>query len=516
MTTENELKPHVTLDTIVSLCKRRGIIFPGSEIYEGLQGTYDYGPIGAELKKNVKNLWWKSMIYDRDDVEGIDCAILMNPKVWKASGHVDTFSDPLADSMGPSRKRYRADHVEPIECTAFEVIDVTDEGSEKRIEGAKIWAPSKKKAKEFYQTWWEKHLGLAGRRVKLEEVAGSTRVGRFSPDDGGELGEPRAFNLMLSTHCGPVADSAAKVYLRPETAQGMFVNYSNVQTSMRRKLPFGIAQMGRSFRNEITPKNFIFRTREFEQMEMEFFCKPGHLCKEGELTDDQWHEHWVEYRTNFYVKYGIRRDHLRFHYQTKEELAHYSKACCDIEFLFPLGWQELEGIANRTDYDLRMHMEHSGKDLKYFDQELNTHYVPYVIEPAAGVDRAVLAFLTDAYLEEQVKEDKRVVLKLHPELAPIKAAVFPLLKNRPELVEMARNLCREMKQSFYTVYDDTAAIGKLYRRQDEIGTPFCVTVDVDSLDDQAVTVRDRDSMQQVRIGIDKVRDYIAGELRGKS
>lgn len=512
MTAEAPEKAHVTLDTLVSLCKRRGFIFPGSEIYEGLQGTFDYGPVGAELKKNVKDLWWRSMIVERDDVEGIDCAILMNPRVWKASGHVDTFSDPLADSLGPSRKRYRADHVQETEATAYRVIDVTDEAAPREIEKAEIWAESKKKAKEFYQAYWEKHLELQGRRVKLEEVPGSTRRGKFSPDDGGLLTEPRDFNLMLETFCGPVKDSAARVYLRPETAQGMFVNFANVQSSMRRKLPFGIAQMGRSFRNEITPKNFIFRMREFEQMEMEFFCKPGDKCKPGEMNDEQWHEHWIAYRTDWFVRYGIQRDHLRYYHQTREELAHYSKACCDLMFLFPIGWQELEGIANRTNYDLRMHGEHSGKDLSYFDPELNEKYIPYVIEPACGVDRACFAFLTDAYREEQVKDDKRVVLKFHPAIAPVKAAVFPLLKNRPELVETARKLTRELKQKFHTVYDDTAAIGKLYRRQDEIGTPFCVTVDVDTMDDQAVTVRERDSMQQVRIGLDKVRDYIAGEM----
>ncbi|CAN5403003.1 glycine--tRNA ligase [soil metagenome] len=508
-----ELKPNVTLDTLVSLCKRRGFIFPGSEIYEGLAGAYDYGPLGALLKKNVKDAWWKSMIQQRDDIEGLDAAILMNPRVWKASGHVDTFSDPLSDSLGPSRKRYRADHVEEIEATAFEIYDVSDEAAQRKIENAQIWAPSKKKAKEFYQAYWEKHLSLQGKRVKIEEVAGSTKRGRFSPDDGGVLTEPRAFNLMLTTHLGPVVESAAQVYLRPETAQAMFVNFSNVQASMRRKLPFGIAQMGRSFRNEITPKNFIFRTREFEQMEMEFFCKPGELCKEGEMNDDQWYEHWVEYRTNWHVRYGIKREHLRFHYQSKDELAHYSKACCDIEFLFPIGWQELEGIANRANYDLKQHMEHSGKDLRYFDQELNSHYIPYVIEPALGVDRSCLAFITDAYTEEQVKEDKRVVLKLHTALAPIKAAVFPLLKNRPEIVEMARKLCKDLKTEFHAVYDDTGAIGKLYRRQDEIGTPFCMTVDVESLTDQAVTIRERDSMQQVRMSIGQVKDHLSAILK---
>lgn len=505
-------RSEVTLDTIVSLCKRRGIIFPGSEIYEGLAGTFDYGPIGAELKRNVKEAWWRSVVYERDDIEGLDAAILMNPRTWKASGHVDTFSDPLCDSLGPSKKRYRADHVEESECTLFRVIDVTEE-EPKPVEKSDIWAPTKKKAKEFYQNYWEKSLGLVGRRVKIEEVEGSAKRGRFSPDDGGVLTEPRDFNLMLETFCGPVKDSAARVYLRPETAQGIFVNFSNVQATMRRKLPFGIAQMGKSFRNEITPKNFIFRTREFEQMEIEFFCKPGHLCQGDEWTDEQWHQHWMDARMNWYYRYGIGKERLRIRMQDASELAHYAKGTGDIEYLFPNGWQEVEGIANRTDYDLKQHMEHSGKDMRYFDQGLNQHYIPYVIEPSAGVDRSCLAFIVDAYTEEQVRDDKRVVLKLHRALAPIKAAVFPLLKNRPELVEMAQKLCRDLKKEFHAVYDDTAAIGKLYRRQDEIGTPYCITVDVDSLDDQAVTVRDRDTMEQTRMGIDKVREHIAAELR---
>ncbi len=505
----------VTLDKIVSLCKRRGIIFPGSDIYEGLAGTFDYGPVGAELKRNVKDAWWRAMVYERDDIEGVDAAILMNPRVWKASGHVDTFHDPLCDSLGPSRKRYRADHLEETECTAYRAIDMEDPDQPRPVEKIEIWAPTKKKAKEFFKNYWEKAFDLEGKRIKLEEVDGSTRKGMFSPDDGGRLTEPRQFNLMLATNVGAVADSASKVYLRPETAQGIFTNFQNVQTTMRRKVPFGIAQTGKSFRNEITPRNFIFRTREFEQMEIEFFCKPGHLCKEGEMTDREWHEHWKRERLNWYIRFGIRQENLRMRPHDEDELAHYSKACDDVEYLFPIGWQELEGIANRTDFDLKQHMEHSGKDLRYFDQDLGEHYVPYVIEPSAGVDRSCLAFITDAYREEQVKNEKRVVLKLHPSLAPVKAAVFPLLKNRPELVEMAKNLAAEMRQDYRTVYDDTAAIGKLYRRQDEIGTPFCLTVDVDSLEDQAVTVRDRDSMEQVRIGIDKVREYVGEELKKK-
>ncbi len=508
---ENAERASVTLDTIVSLCKRRGIIFPGSEIYEGLAGTFDYGPVGVELKKNVRDAWWNAMVHERDDMEGVDAAILMNPRTWEASGHVDTFSDPLADSLGPSRKRYRADHIEESTCTAYHLIDVTD-GEEKQIEKAEIWAPTKKKAKEFYKNYWEKSLKLEDRRVKLQEVEGSETTGKFSPDDGGKLTEPRDFNLMLTTQCGPVLDSAAKVYLRPETAQGIFVNFANVQASMRRKVPFGIAQVGKSFRNEITPRNFIFRTREFEQMEIEFFCKPGHLCKEGEMTDDDWHQHWMDARMNWYYKLGLNPERLRIRMQDPDELAHYAKGTGDIEYLFPNGWQELEGVANRTDYDLKQHQEYSGKDLRYFDPELNEHYLPYVIEPSAGVDRSVLAFITEAYTEEKVKNDKRVVLKLHRSLAPFKAAVFPLLKNRPELVDMAKNLAKDLKKSFHCCYDDTGAIGKLYRRQDEIGTPFCVTVDVESLEDQQVTIRERDSMEQVRISIDKVKSYLLDEL----
>ncbi|MDX2176027.1 MAG: glycine--tRNA ligase [Candidatus Sumerlaeia bacterium] len=503
----------VTLDTIVSLCKRRGIIFPGSEVYGGLGGTFDYGPVGVELKRNVKDAWWRSVVYERDDCEGLDAAILMHPTTWKASGHVDGFSDPLVDCYGPSKKRYRADHLEETECARYTVTDITDDANPVTHD-TQLWAPSKAKAKDFYKNYWEKHLGLAGKKVKIEEVEGSMRRGLFGPDDGGALGEPRNFNLMFTTKVGPVEDEAATVYLRPETAQGIFVNFENVRASARRKLPFGIAQVGKSFRNEITPRNFIFRTREFEQMEVEFFCKPGDRCKEGEKTDEQWHEDWMRRRFEWYVRYGIRAENLRLRPHAKDELAHYAKACSDIEYLFPIGWQELEGIANRTDFDLTQHMKHSGKDLRYFDQELNDHYIPYVIEPSAGADRSTLAFLVDAYTEEEVREDKRVVLKLHRKLAPIKAAVFPLLRNRPELVAMAEKLTADLKKHVYAVYDDTAAIGKLYRRQDEIGTPYCITVDVDSLDDQKVTIRDRDTMEQVRIPADQVVAHVRAGIEG--
>ncbi|MCB2154205.1 glycine--tRNA ligase [bacterium] len=501
----------VTLDTIVSLCKRRGIIYPGSEIYGGLQGTFDYGPIGVQLKRNVKAAWWRAMVQERFDIEGVDAAILMHPQTWRASGHVDGFTDPLCDTMGPSKKRYRADHIEETEATQYILVDVS--GDEPvTIPNAEIWAGSKKQAKQFFKEWWEKALDLEDKRVKIEEVEGSTKVGKFSPDDGGLLTEPRMFNLMLSTIVGPVEESGARVYLRPETAQGIFVNFDNVRTTARRKVPFGIAQQGKSFRNEITPRNFIFRTREFEQMEVEFFCKPGSVCKEGERTDADWYDYWRNERFNWYVRYGIREENLRLRDHDSDELAHYALACCDVEYLFPIGWQELEGIANRTDFDLKQHMEHSGKDLRYFDPELEQHYVPYVIEPSAGADRSTLAFLVDAYREEEVKGRKRVVLALHNDLAPIKAAVLPLLQNRPELVEMARKLTTDLKRHMDAAYDDTGSIGKLYRRQDEIGTPFCLTVDVESLDDQAVTVRDRDTMEQERIGLDKVVGYIREKL----
>ncbi|GAB4324918.1 MAG: glycine--tRNA ligase [Candidatus Sumerlaeia bacterium] len=500
-----EHKPFtLTMDTLVSLCKRRGLIFPGSEIYEGLQGTYDYGPVGVELKNNVKRAWWRAVVYEREDMEGLDAAILMNARVWEASGHVDTFHDPLCDSLGPSRMRYRADHVPPIECTCYQVVDVTDADAPQAIEKGRIWAPTKKKAKEFLEKYWIRFLGLEGRRVRLEEIPGSTRVGRFSPDDGGELTEPRNFNLMFATYVGPVAESAAKVYLRPETAQGIFVNFLNVLNTMRRKLPFGMAQIGKSFRNEITPRNFIFRVREFEQMEIEFFCTPG--------TDEQWFEHWRSERMAWYTRFGIRAQNLRFRRHDPSELAHYSKDCYDIEYNFPIGWQELEGIANRTDYDLRRHQEFSRKDLTYFDPERGERYIPYVIEPSAGVDRSVLAFLADAYDEQIVDGRERVVLHLHHALAPIKAAVFPLLKNRPELVETARRLARDLQRDWHVRYDDTASIGKLYRRQDEIGTPFGITVDVQSLSDQQVTIRDRDSMKQDRVNIGQVAQYLRDHL----
>ena len=425
----------VEMDKIVSLCKRRGIIFQNSEIYGGIGNTWDYGPLGVEFKRNVKDAWWKSVVYERDDMEGLDAAILMNPATWKASGHLESFTDPLVD------------------C---------------------------KKCKH---------------RFKLDDIDGKN-----CPDCGGELTEARSFNLMFKTFVGPVEDDASVTYLRPETAQGIFVNFLNVQKMMRRKIPFGIAQIGKSFRNEITPGNFIFRTREFEQMEIEYFVKPG--------TDEECFERWVEERFNWYLDLGIKKENLRLREHESDELAHYAKSCIDIEYLFPMGWSELEGIANRGDFDLRQHSEHSGKELSYFDEATKEKYIPYVIEPSAGADRATLAFLIDAYREEKVRNEKRVVLALQNRLAPIKVALLPLLRNRSDIVETALSIAGDLRSEFKTVYDDTASIGRLYRRQDEIGTPYCVTVDVQSMDDHQVTVRERDSMRQVRVPIEGVKAYL--------
>jgi len=431
----------VDMETIVSLCKRRGFIFQSSEIYGGAGGCWDYGPLGAELKRNVKEAWWKAMVHDRDDVVGLDASILMNPQVWVASGHVQQFSDPLVDCKA-CKSRFRADHLKGDKC----------------------------------------------------------------PDCGGELTEPRMFNLMFKTFMGPVEDDAAVVYLRPETAQGIFVNFQNVMSTSRKKLPLGIAQVGKSFRNEINTGNFIFRSREFEQMEMEYFVKPG--------TDDHWFQHWLEQRFNWYVKLGIKKENLRLRPHAKEELAHYAKGCYDVEYLFPMGWSELEGIANRGSYDLEQHSKFSGKDLSVFEEETKERFVPYVIEPSAGVDRSVLAFLLDSYHEEVVEKEKRVVLRLHPALAPIKVAVLPLSRNE-KLVPLATEVHASIRGCFMTQYDDSQSIGRRYRRQDEVGTPYCVTVDFQSIEDKQVTIRDRDSLHQIRIPIDTLRATLLAKLGGE-
>jgi glycyl-tRNA synthetase len=430
------------MEKVVNLAKRRGFAFQSSEIYGGLASCWDYGPIGVELKRNVKEAWWREMVATRADIVGIDCSILMHPRVWEASGHVAGFTDPLVDCK-KCKERFRADKLMDVRCPL---------------------KPSK-------------HPG----------------------ECDGELTEARQFNLMFKTFMGPVEESANVVFLRPETAQGIFVNFQNVLNSSRQKLPFGIAQIGKSFRNEITPGNFLFRTREFEQMEMEFFVRPG--------DDDRWYDYWKETRRDWYVKYGIRAENLRLRDHAADELAHYAKACVDIEYQFPFGWSELEGIANRTDFDLKRHAEYSGKDLSFFDDESKEHLVPYVIEPAAGADRATLAFLVDAYDEDTAEGEQRAVLRFHPRIAPVKAAVFPLLRKDGQ-PEKAQQILDILRPHFPVQYDQAGSIGRRYRRQDEIGTPYGVTVDHQTMQDNTVTVRDRDSMQQERMPIDRLVDEL--------
>jgi glycyl-tRNA synthetase len=436
-----ETPAKVDMDTIVSLSRRRGFIFPSSEIYGGLSSCWDYGPLGVELKRNVKEAWWRAVVQERDDIVGLDSSILMHPKVWEASGHLERMVDSL------------------VEC---------------------------------------KNCHLRWRQDELK--------GDRCPSCGGELTQPRLFNVMFKTFMGPVEEEANIVYLRPETAQGMFVNFENILSTTRRKLPFGIAQMGKAFRNEITVGNFIFRSREFEQMEIEYFVKPG--------TDEKWYKYWLEERLKWYVKLGIKREHLHLREHRKDELAHYARACSDVDYLFPMGWAELEGIANRTDFDLTQHANASGKDLVYFDEDTKENIVPYVIEPSAGVDRSVLAFLCDAYDEEPDKDEKRVVLRFHPALAPIKVAVLPLSRREP-LVKLAKEIHAGLRQCWMVSYDDAQSIGRRYRRQDEIGTPFSVTIDFQSLEDNQVTIRERDSMNQIRIPITVLKQTLTAKLAGE-
>ena len=470
------------LEKLVSLAKRRGIIFPSSEIYGGLSSVWDYGPIGVEIKRNVKNLWWKSFVSERDDIFGIDASILMHPDVWKASGHLESFSDPLVE-CSLTGKRYREDNIFILE------IETKKENKIIAIE-----ASDKNEAEKLVK---EKIISI----IPLIESESKENP---SPD-GGTLSDPRNFNLMFKTFIGPVEDSSSTVYLRPETAQAMFVNFLNVLNSSRKKIPFGIAQQGKSFRNEITPGNFTFRTREFEQMEMEFFCSPD--------DDEKWHDYWIQFSLDWFKKYGIREENLMIRKHESEELPHYSKASSDIDYLFPWSWGELETISNRTDYDLKAHSELSGKDLSYFDQENNKRFTPYVIEPAMGADRSVLAFLCDAYCEEKTDKETRTLLKLHPEIAPIKIAVLPLSRNE-KLSEYSRNIFDRLNSLYTTQYDDTQSIGRRYRRQDEVGTPLCVTIDFESVEeDDSVTIRNRDTMEQIRVSSDKLLEAINDQLK---
>jgi glycyl-tRNA synthetase len=436
---ENSSK--VDMDKLVSLCQRRGFIFPGSDIYGGLSGCYDFGPVGVELIRNIKEIWWRSMVRERDDVVGLDASILMNTLVWEASGHLTEFTDPLVECKN-CHKRFRADNLDSDRC----------------------------------------------------------------PECGGELTEERRFNTMFKTFIGPVEEDAAVVYLRPETCQGIFVNFQNILNTSRKRIPFGIAQIGKAFRNEITTGNFLFRTREFEQMELEYFVKPG--------TDEEWFEKWLQERIDWYVKYGIRRENLDVDEHSKEQLSHYSKRTCDIMYRFPMGFEELEGMANRTDFDLTEHQKSSGKSMDYFDNETNEHYIPYVVEPSVGVGRCVLAFLCDAYDEEPDKDEIRVLLHFHPDIAPIKVAVLPLSR-KENLSVMAKDVYSCLAPCFMTQYDDTQSIGRRYRRQDELGTPYCVTVDFQSLEDNQVTIRERDSMSQIRVPVAALQDTLSAKLAGE-
>ena len=455
----------LSMDKLVALCKNRGFIYPGSEIYGGLANSWDYGPLGVLLKNNIKAAWWKKFVVESEYNVGLDSAILMNPSVWKASGHIGGFSDPLLDCKG-CKARHRADTLieEYMKKKGIEenIASWTNEQMESYIAEHKIPCP----------------------------ICGKCD---FTPI--------RKFNLMFKTFQGVTEDSASVVYLRPETAQGIFVNFKNVLRTSRRKVPFGIGQVGKSFRNEITPGNFIFRIREFEQMELEFFCKPG--------TDLEWFKYWKDFCHNWLLELGIKDENLKLRDHDKDELCFYSKATTDFEFLFPFGWGELWGVADRTDYDLNQHMKESGKDLSYIDPVTNEKYVPYVIEPSLGADRAFLAFLCNAYDEEEIDGETRVVLHLHPALAPVKVAILPLQK---QLVEKADEIFKTLSKKYSCEFDLSGSIGKRYRRQDEIGTPFCVTVDFDSLEDNTVTVRDRDTMSQVRVRVDELDNYLAKEF----
>jgi glycyl-tRNA synthetase len=466
-------KPSSTLDSVVSLCKRRGFVFPCGEIYGGTKSAWDYGPLGVELKENLKRQWWRSMVTGRDDVVGLDSSVILPTRTWEASGHLSTFTDPLTECQSCHR-RFRADHMQEAYA-----------------------------AKESRK----------GKEVDPDAVDLALLV---CPNCGtrGAWTEPRQFNMMLKTYLGVIEDETGLHYLRPETAQGIFLNFMNVMTASRNKPPFGIAQQGKSFRNEITPGNFIFRTREFEQMEMEYFVKPG--------EDEQWHQYWIDERTRWYVDLGINSDNLRHYEHPQEKLSHYAKRTVDIEYRFRFAaneWGELEGIANRTDFDLTQHSTFSGQDLSYFDQASGERYTPYVIEPAGGPNRAMMAFLVDAYTEDEAPNtkggvDKRTLLRLDPRLAPVKVAVLPLSRNS-DLSPKARDLSAELRGVGWNVdFDDAGAIGRRYRRQDEIGTPYCVTVDFDTLEDDAVTIRERDTMKQERIGLAQVRSYFGERLLG--
>jgi glycyl-tRNA synthetase len=533
------------MDKIAALCKRRGFIFQSSEIYGGLNGFWDYGPLGAELKRNVKELWWRSMTRDREDVVGLEATIIMHPRIWKASGHVDTFADPMVDCL-LTKKRFRADQIEPQSGTAWHYTGAKDASGGRDcndpysvlVPAGKPVESARKTAVEFYKARGLAQPVLQGERS--EKIENSVR---YNPENGSLLTEPRAFNLMFKTHVGPVEDADNVAFLRPETAQAIFAQFKNVLEVSRQKVPFGICQIGKAFRNEINPRNFTFRSREFEQMELEFFIKPDEIAQKDHPApaDDapvttpqpgwgwkQWHAYWVEERIRWYESIGLGRDTLEFYWQKENELAHYARATVDILYKFPFGTQELEGIAARGNFDLTQHQEHSGKSMEYFDEEAKTKYIPHVIEPSAGVDRLILALICNAYHEEEVADDKgrtetRVVMKFHPRVAPIKVGVFPLLKNKPELVAKAREVVELLRPHMNVFYDDSGAIGRRYRRQDEIGTPFGVTIDFETLEGikegpsagtkGTVTLRHRDTMTQERISLDELLPRLIAAIR---
>ena len=529
---EPVIKQTERMEKIVSLCKRRGFIFQSSEIYGGINGFWDYGPVGAELKRNVKELWWKSMTRLRDDVVGLDASIIMHPTIWRASGHVETFADPMVDCL-LTKKRFRADQVDPASGIAYFYSGAKDEASGKEVcesfsvllAAGKPAESARKVATQFYSQRGVQTPVLLGERT--EKVENSTR---YNPENGALLTEPRMFNLMFKSHAGPVESEENVVFLRPETAQAIFVQFKNVLETSRQKVPFGIAQIGKAFRNEINPRNYTFRSREFEQMELEFFIKPDEVVEKqtGALATlpeagapgepqpnwgwEVWHKYWVEQRISWYESIGLTRDTLEEYWQKKDELAHYAKATVDILYKFPFGTQELEGIAARGNYDLSQHQKFSGKSMEVFDQEANVKYVPHVIEPSAGVDRLILALICNAFAEEEVVDEKgksevRTVMRFHPRVAPVKVGVFPLLKNKPALVEKAIAIRDLLRPHMNVFYDDGGAIGRRYRRQDEVGTPFGITIDFDTIGENGpdlldtVTLRHRDSMKQERVKI---------------
>jgi glycyl-tRNA synthetase len=533
------------MEKIVSLCKRRGFIFQSSEIYGGLNGFWDYGPLGAELKRNIKECWWRSMTQLRDDVVGLDASIIMHPKIWEASGHTSTFSDLMVDCL-LTKKRFRADQVEAQSGTAYFYTGATDSTAGKESKDAfsvliatgKHAEYARKVARQFYQQRGLENPALLGERT--EEVKDSTR---YNPENGSLLTEPRPFNLMLKTYVGPVESEDNKSYLRPETAQAIFVQFKNVVDVSRQRVPFGVCQIGKAFRKEINPRNFTFRSREFEQMELEFFIRPDEVIQKmtgavALLSDPQpstlnpqptwgwelWHKYWVEQRIKWYESIGLGRDTLVEYWQKKDELAHYARATVDILFKFPFGTQELEGIAARGNFDLMQHQKFSGKSMEYFDDEAKAKYVPHVIEPSAGVDRLALALICNAYCEDQAPDEKgkmesRVVMKFHPRIAPIKVAVFPLLKNKPALVEKAKAVRDLLRPHMSVFYDEAGAIGRRYRRQDEAGTPFGLTIDFDTLGEKGpelldtVTLRDRDTMKQDRVRIGDLVSMLLERIR---